>query len=121
MSQKSQHVTKLKCAFCHILSQNSQNVTECHRISGKHVLSQNVAMSQGIHSLQFLHPSTEKKVVPILYSRDINCEAYNYYKVAGDNFSINISAIPRMQQCSIHIVSLNEHMAFNLNEYMFLK
>ena len=25
-----------------------------------------------------------------------------------------------MQQCSIDIVSLNEHMALNLNEYMFL-
>ena len=30
---------------------------------------------------QFLHPSTEK-VVPILYSRDSNCKAYNYHKVA---------------------------------------
>ena len=29
--------------------------------------------------------------------------------------------ILRMQQCSINIVSLNEHMALNLNEYMFLK
>ena len=27
-----------------------------------------------------------KKVVAILYSRDSNCEAYNYHKVAGDNF-----------------------------------
>ena len=25
-------------------------------------------------------------VVAILYSRDSNCEAYNYHKVAGDNF-----------------------------------
>ena len=41
--------------------------------------------------------------------------------MAGDNFWIYISAIPRMQQCSINIVSLNEHMALNLNEYMFLK
>ena len=62
-----------------------------------------------------------KKVVAILYSRDSNCKAYNYHKVAGDNFLINISAIPRMQQCSINIVSLNKHMALNLNEYMFLK
>ena len=62
-----------------------------------------------------------KKVVAILYSRDSNCKAYNYHKVAWDNFSINISAIPRMQQCSINIVSLNEHMALNVNEYMFLK
>ena len=62
-----------------------------------------------------------RKVVAILYSRDSNCKAYNYQKVAGDNFWINISAIPRMQQCSINIVSLNEHMALNLNEYMFLK
>ena len=69
---------------------------------------------------QFLHPSTEK-VVAILYSRDSNCKAYNYHKVAGDNFGINLSAIPRKQQCSINIVSLNEHMALNLNEYMFLK
>ena len=59
-----------------------------------------------------------RKVVAILYSRDSNCKAYNYHKVAGDNFSINISAIPRMQQCSINIISLNEHMALNLNEYM---
>ena len=62
-----------------------------------------------------------KKVVVILYLRDSNCKAYNYHKVAGDNFWINISDIPRMQQCSINIVSLNEHMALNLNEYMFLK
>ena len=34
--------------FCHRFS---QNVTECHRISGKQGLSQNVTMSQGIHSL----------------------------------------------------------------------
>ena len=34
---------------------------------------------------QFLHPSTEKAVA-ILYSRDSNCKAYNYHKVAGDNF-----------------------------------
>ena len=27
-----------------------------------------------------------KKVVAILYSRDSNCKAYNYPKVAGDNF-----------------------------------
>ena len=27
-----------------------------------------------------------KKVVVILYSRDSNCKAYNYHKVAGDNF-----------------------------------
>ena len=27
-----------------------------------------------------------KKVVPILYSRYSNCKAYNYHKVAGDNF-----------------------------------
>ena len=27
-----------------------------------------------------------KKVVAILYSRDSNCKAYNYHKVAGDNF-----------------------------------
>ena len=27
-----------------------------------------------------------KRVVAILYSRDSNCKAYNYYKVAGDNF-----------------------------------
>ena len=62
-----------------------------------------------------------KKVVAILYLRDSNCKAYNCHKVAGDNFLINISAIPRMQRCSINIVSLNEHMALNLNEYMFLK
>ena len=59
-----------------------------------------------------------RKVVAILYSRGSNCKAYNYHKVAGDNFWINISAIPRMQQCSINIVSLNEHMALNLNEYI---
>ena len=69
---------------------------------------------------QFLHPSTEK-VEAILNSRESNCKAYNYHKVAEDNFGINISAIPRNQQCSINIVSLNEHMALNLNEYMFLK
>ena len=51
-------------------------------------------------------------------ARDSSCKAYNYRKVAGDNFWINISAIPRMQQCSINIVSLNEHMALNLNEYI---
>ena len=62
----------------------------------------------------------QRKVVAILYSRDSNCKAYNYHKVAGHNFWINTSAIPRMQQCSINIVSLNEHMALNLNEYMFL-
>ena len=28
----------------------------------------------------------QKKVVAILYSRGINCKAYNYHKVAGDNF-----------------------------------
>ena len=67
---------------------------------------------------QFLHPSTEK-VVAILYLRDINCNAYNDHKVAGDN--LNISAVPQMQQCSINIVSLNEDMALNLNEHMFLK
>ena len=27
-----------------------------------------------------------KRVVAILYSRDSNCKAYNYNKVAGDNF-----------------------------------
>ena len=27
-----------------------------------------------------------KKVVAILYSRDSNCKAYNYHKVAGANF-----------------------------------
>ena len=27
-----------------------------------------------------------EKVVAILYSRDSNCKAYNYHKVAGDNF-----------------------------------
>ena len=27
-----------------------------------------------------------KKVVAILYSKDSNCKAYNYHKVAGDNF-----------------------------------
>ena len=27
-----------------------------------------------------------KKVVAILYLRDSNCKAYNYHKVAGDNF-----------------------------------
>ena len=27
-----------------------------------------------------------RKVVAILYSRDSNCKAYNYHKVAGDNF-----------------------------------
>ena len=27
-----------------------------------------------------------KKVVAILYSRDSNFKAYNYHKVAGDNF-----------------------------------
>ena len=27
-----------------------------------------------------------RKVVAILYSRDSNCNAYNYHKVAGDNF-----------------------------------
>ena len=48
-----------------------------------------------------------RKVVAILYSRDSNCKAYNYQKVAGDNFWINISALPRMQQCSINIVSLS--------------
>ena len=35
-----------------------------------------------------------RKVVAILYSRDSNCKAYNYHNVAGDNFWINISAIP---------------------------
>ena len=28
----------------------------------------------------------QRKVVAILYSRDSNCKAYNYHKVAGDNF-----------------------------------
>ena len=42
-------------------------------------------------------------------------------KWLGTIFEKNISAIPRIQQCSINIVSLNEHMALNLNEYMFLK
>ena len=60
---------------------------------------------------QFLHPSTEK-VVAILYSRDSNCNAYNYHKVAG--YNLNISAVPRMQQCSINIVSLNEDMGLEL-------
>ena len=27
-----------------------------------------------------------KKVVAILYSRDSNCKAYTYHKVAGNNF-----------------------------------
>ena len=27
-----------------------------------------------------------KRVVAIVYSRDSNCKAYNYHKVAGDNF-----------------------------------
>ena len=27
-----------------------------------------------------------KRAVVILYSRDNNCKAYNYHKVAGDNF-----------------------------------
>ena len=27
-----------------------------------------------------------RKVVAILYSKDSNCKAYNYHKVAGDNF-----------------------------------
>ena len=62
-----------------------------------------------------------RKVVAILYSRDSNCKAYSYHNVAGDNFWINISAIPWMQQYSINMVPLNEHMALNLNEYMFLK
>ena len=34
-----------------------------------------------------------KRVVAILYSRDSNCKAYNYHKVAGDNFWIDISAM----------------------------
>ena len=34
---------------------------------------------------QFLHPSIESgRVVVILYSRDSNYEAYNYYIVAGE-------------------------------------
>ena len=41
--------------------------------------------------------------------------------MAGDNFGINISAMSANVTCSMKIVSLNEHMALNLNEYMFLK
>ena len=66
---------------------------------------------------QFLHPSTEKSCSYTVF-KSSNCKAYNYHKVAGDNFWIHISAIPRMQQCSINIVSLNEHMALNLNEFI---
>ena len=36
------------CLLSHFVTEFSK----CHRISGKHVLSQNVAMSQGIHSLR---------------------------------------------------------------------
>ena len=54
LSQKFLFVTKLYWPLCHILSQNSQNVIKCHRISDKQVLSQNVTMSQGIHSLQLV-------------------------------------------------------------------
>ena len=65
---------------------------------------------------QFRHPSTD-----IHYSRDSNCKVFLYYKVAGDNFSIKISAMSANATILMNIVSLNEHMALNLNEYMFLK
>ena len=48
-----------------------------------------------------------KRVVAILYSRDSNCKAYNYDKVAGNNFWIDISAM-----------STNATL---LNEYSFLE
>ena len=58
MSQTFLFVTKFYWPLCHILSQNSQNVIKCHRISGKQVLSQKVTMSQGITSLT-LHTRIE--------------------------------------------------------------
>ena len=48
-----------------------------------------------------------KRVVAILCSRDSNCKAYNYHKVAGDNFCIDIAAM-----------SANATL---LNEYSFLE
>ena len=61
-----------------------------------------------------------KRVVAILYSRDSNCKAYNYHKVAGYNFLIDMLC-PQTQRCEMNTASLNEHMVLNLNEYMFLK
>ena len=55
MSQRVLFVTKFYWPLCHILSQNSQNVITCHRISGKQVLSQKVTMSQGITSLLLVY------------------------------------------------------------------
>ena len=46
---------------------------------------------------------SQKNFVAILYSRDSNCKAYNYHKVAGDNFRINISAM------SANVTLLNEY------------
>ena len=48
-----------------------------------------------------------KRVVATLYSKDSNCKVYNYHKVAGDNFGINISTM-----------SANATM---FNEYSFLE
>ena len=43
----------------------------------------NTEPSIHINNLFILQP---KKVVAILYSRDSNCKAYNYHKVAGNDF-----------------------------------
>ena len=68
---------------------------------------------------QFLHPSIEKsRVVAILYSRDSNYKAYNYYIVAGETCWLNISAMSGTQRCWMSIVSSNKYIS--LNEYIFL-
>ena len=78
MSQKSQHVTKLKCDFCHILS---QNFSKCHRISGKHVLS------QGIHSLGWLIVW----VGVVLWRTVVGCDPGESMFVVGWSFGLMLS------------------------------
>ena len=61
-------------------------VSKAGRASGgisSHDGSKNDTDSDHINNFFILQP---KKVVDILYSRDSNCKAYNYHKVAGDNF-----------------------------------
>ena len=68
-------------------------------------------------------PSIEKsEVLVILYSKDSNYKAYNYYKVAGETYRINISAMSRNATLlNEYIVSLNELISLNLTKYNFLK
>ena len=72
---------------------------------------------------QFLHPSTEKSCSYTLFKRfysRVFAKLIIIIKWLGTIFEYIFLLFPRTQQYSMNIVSLNEHMALNFNEYMFL-